>query len=1723
MNRLYTVLILFLINTASGAQNWLQMGQDLEGTAANDFLGQSVSLSSDGNIAAIGAPYNGSGYVRIFMWAGGSWIQRGGDLIGKANGDRFGYAVALSEDGNTVAIGAPFNDDNLVNSGQVQVYDWNGNAWIQRGGDFNGAAAYDEYGYSISLSSDGHTVAISGPNNDISNNNAGHVRVHDWHAGSQAWIQRGADIHGEAPEDHSGLSIAMSSDGNIVAIGAILNDDGGDKAGHVRVYVWNGTIWVQRGNDIDGRATFEGSGRSVSLSSDGNTVTTSGAANTGLLGHVRTFDWIGGSWIQRGNDLIGVDVNGTFGWSSSLSADGMTVAVGARSKTSTGDRYGQVRIYEWLNGQWVQSGNDMDGKSTFEWFGHAVALASDGHTVAVGAPRRSIENEHSVGAVQIFSDRPQIVCPGDTTVDCGAATDTAFLGSLSNLLLGPGESLIVENDSMGFDGTCNNYTVGYIDRHFMVQNDNTSQRDTVCMQRITVVDTIPPTLVCAADTILDCTTTDIDTALLGVPMVSDECDANPVLSYRDDSTGFDGTCSGDGVIGQITRRFFATDLCGNVDSCDQVITFVDTTAPALACAPDTILDCTVTDIDTALLGVPLVSDDCDANPVLTYRDDSTGFDGMCSGDGVIGQITRRFYATDLCGNVDSCDQVLTFVDTTAPTLVCVPDTTLDCTVTDIDTAILGVPLVSDDCDANPVLTYRDDSTGFDGSCSGDGVIGQITRRFYATDLCGNVDSCDQVLTFVDTTAPTLVCVADTTLDCAVTAIDTALLGVPMVSDDCDVNPVLTYRDDSTGFDGSCSGDGVIGQITRRFFATDLCGNVDSCDQVITFVDTTAPVVIYSPGDTTVDCSVAVPPLDSTVVVAMDPCSESLTYLPASSIEPGNCSNSFTIFQSLQILDQCGNDTTVSRTVTVIDTIPPTPVSCPTQSIINCLVGDPLPINIPSYTDNCSPTDSIVVTMRIDSVGFNTIATDDDTVFIHYFAEDECGNVDSTCTQIVVCEYVCPTINCHGMVNVGFGPNCMIEITPEMVLTQPLDSFAARFTTVTLTNQFGGVIPDNLLSYKDRGRTFTATIRSDIPGCGYYECSTQVVVDDQAGSLRFVSAFQSNLPGDAMVYNLNTPSASNYSEMTGPHISQGKMNVYCGQIPDPSEHTPLVMDQCTGQQYTPKVQPDWVMMPNACGEGDTAKVIWRTWESFDKNGQLTTLTDTIVVFRLPQLSQEDFLAAAETEFFCKVEAGVEPGDALKRYAAWKQPVGIHDYEYPHSKLRGVIYDLPLTVIEAGLDHAWDQGPKIFAEYLECVILQKADGTQVTIKDIITGDYGDDVVANATQEQLGYGLLHDILEGGISPTSWTYGSTNYTFVPYLLLQEGDLILSEGGTFVQVDSDWFYNGHGNSPFWFSGGWPSIYGSGDCVSYCDVGAGEAFDCVRVVVPGLTIEEGISTTGELCEEICLKEGVHCGIQIRQESADWSGSCPQTRGLDTYVTQTCWATTENVCAIQSEIPSEAVVDYEPTDKSIKIHISEWQTLVDTMGPIFDFCYPAGWDQEAIQESIHDGAQYGGAAEWEFDNPTTYRVGTHECAAEVYVPSVQVVDNCSGVHAVKAMVEVQGGTRAVALELTNTETKTLASGEVCTVYTYSHTADPITIPFSGCDGELTEVVYEAADNCWNQSTWSKFIRVTDDVPPTVVVDRNLNVTLADKIAWVPAVNWDEGSWDNCAIDLRLGRR
>ena len=109
------ITILALIPTLCFGQ-WNQLGADIDGQAANEQSGTAISLNAAGTILINSAPRAidagiMKGKARVFEWNGTSWLQKGSDLVGTSQGDVFGYAVSLNSNGNIIAVGAPgFNN-----------------------------------------------------------------------------------------------------------------------------------------------------------------------------------------------------------------------------------------------------------------------------------------------------------------------------------------------------------------------------------------------------------------------------------------------------------------------------------------------------------------------------------------------------------------------------------------------------------------------------------------------------------------------------------------------------------------------------------------------------------------------------------------------------------------------------------------------------------------------------------------------------------------------------------------------------------------------------------------------------------------------------------------------------------------------------------------------------------------------------------------------------------------------------------------------------------------------------------------------------------------------------------------------------------------------------------------------------------------------------------------------------------------------------------------------------------------------------------------------------------------------------------------------------------------------------------------------------------------------------------------------------------------------------
>lgn len=373
------------------------------------------------------------------------WSQIGADVDGEAAYDLSSYAIALTPDGSHLAVGGRANDNaNGDGAGHVRVFAWDPaiEGWVQLGDDIDGEAEHDHSGYAVDLSSDGSLVAIGAPGNDIFGESSGHVRVFEW--GGSSWVQLGQDIDGLSPYDNVGGALAISADGSRLAVGAVGDDGIGGDAGAVRVYEWasGSSSWIQLGPIIHGEEAHDFSGSAVAISSDGSRVAigASGNDDNGTdSGHVRVFHWNDPSWVQLGSDIDGPS-NYSGGSIVAISPDGSRLAVGAPLFSGTHGESGHVRVFGWDGplSDWVQLGQDILGEDDFDHFGTRVALSSDGSRLAAGAPGNDNANGFNSGRVRVFDwDDPSWVQFGQD-IDGEAEDD----GSGTSLAFASGGSLL---------------------------------------------------------------------------------------------------------------------------------------------------------------------------------------------------------------------------------------------------------------------------------------------------------------------------------------------------------------------------------------------------------------------------------------------------------------------------------------------------------------------------------------------------------------------------------------------------------------------------------------------------------------------------------------------------------------------------------------------------------------------------------------------------------------------------------------------------------------------------------------------------------------------------------------------------------------------------------------------------------------------------------------------------------------------------------------------------------------------------------------------------------------------------------------------------------------------------------------------------------------------------------------------------------------------------------
>ena len=261
--------------TMTSNSPWALLGETIDGDSDDGESGYSVSINAKGDIVAIGAPSNGktdNNSTKIYQYTNGTWKQLGETIYGDSGNDQSGFSVSINAKGDIVAIGAPFDDNNgEIILGSTKMYQYTNGTWVQFGQTIYGDSVIDFSGFSVSINAKGDIVAIGASYDDENyNNDSGSTKMYQYTDSS--WVQLGEPIYGDSGDVESGYSVSINAKGDIVAIGARYDENGGINSGSTKMYQYTNGLWNQLGETIYSDSGDVESGYSVSINAKGDIV-----------------------------------------------------------------------------------------------------------------------------------------------------------------------------------------------------------------------------------------------------------------------------------------------------------------------------------------------------------------------------------------------------------------------------------------------------------------------------------------------------------------------------------------------------------------------------------------------------------------------------------------------------------------------------------------------------------------------------------------------------------------------------------------------------------------------------------------------------------------------------------------------------------------------------------------------------------------------------------------------------------------------------------------------------------------------------------------------------------------------------------------------------------------------------------------------------------------------------------------------------------------------------------------------------------------------------------------------------------------------------------------------------------------------------------------------------------------------------------------------------------
>ena len=816
------------------------------------------------------------------------------------------------------------------------------------------------------------------------------------------------------------------------------------------------------------------------------------------------------------------------------------------------------------------------------------------------------------------SEAPVIDCPAEVTIECTETTDPANTGmamAFDNCDLAPNVTYTDAEES----GECEDEKT--ITRTWTAEDACGNKSS--CVQIITVEDSTPPEITCAADMTVQC----FDEVPPRNPFLgtaSDNCDANVFITFsRAEAVGPCPTV--------ITRYYKAVDNCGNSATCSQVIVVDDTTPPVLSCPDDMAFEC-MEDIPAPDAGSVDATDNCADNVDVTWVRDFVSVQGDCPNEKTV---LRSYRGTDACGNTAYCTQTFTIDDNTAPMLTCPPDLTIECSMSTDPLFAHSYKLygTAHDGPNGPSQFYEIDPSNGAATPIGAGIgfdrVGSMDRHpvtgvMYATGRRPGTSTSVLISIDVSTGVGTEVALLNGGVshsfgsaypDISFRNSDATLYAFLDMGDGLGTIDVNTGNlTELGGTSTSCCGNGMTftdDDVLYHFNLNNSTTPQEAMVNILNQANGTATQVADLQLESTFDSYTRVNGADaqpgSSQIYAIvnvgignsEPTSQSLAVINPFSGEvtilgptgaglsglawdystnvsdncvgevtvssddsfSSGCGNTGVITRTWTAEDECGNEVSCVQTITIEDTTPPE-ISCPAPLSFECMadVTDPDPSTV-TASDLCG---DVVVTHVEDRVE-DEECNNRKTIVRVYKATDDCDN-EAICTQIIsVYDETAPEISCPADLFL----TCIEEV-PEpdpSSVTVLEDNCGDATVTHVMTRPYEGECIPNQYTY---ARSYKAT-----DDCGNKTYCTQYinVFDDIAPEL--------SCPAD--------------------------VTLDCSlDRPDPNPESVVATDNCEGD-----VMVTWMSDDSIPGDCAGEYVIRRTYKGTDICGNMGFCTQRIV--------------------------------------------------------------------------------------------------------------------------------------------------------------------------------------------------------------------------------------------------------------------------------------------------------------------------------------------------------------------------------------------------------------------------------------------------------------------------------------------------------------------------------